>query len=173
MNQTNIIEDLTLMPLPAWWQNPWLIGALLVAALVLGYLAYRFWPQSKPAAAVPPQPKGPPPDTTALERLQALRQRVVSLGHYALSIEVSDILRDYLGERFPSPAKFQTTREYLASMARDAAGHSGLPEEKLRGFLNTCDLLKFAQGIATLGEQGKLIDTAEEIVRTTAQARNS
>lgn len=172
MNQTNIIEDLTLMPLPAWWQNPWLLGALLVAAIVLGYLAYRFWPQPKPAPAAPPAPKGPPPDATALERLRVLRERIASLGHYALSIEVSDILRDYLGDRFPSPAKFQTTREFLTSMARDASGHTGLPEAKLRGFLSTCDLLKFAKGHASLQEQAALIDTAEEIVRNTAQARN-
>ena len=73
------------------------------------------------------------------------------------STEVNLMHFDYLGDRFPSPAKFQTTREFLASMARDAAGHTGLPETKLSAFLSTCDLLKFAQGRASLQEQAGLI----------------
>ena len=52
MNRTNVIEDLTLLPLPPWWQDPWILLAtvLALAALIaLGVWAARRRPRPAPA----------------------------------------------------------------------------------------------------------------------------
>lgn len=168
MNQTNIIEDLTLLPMPAWWQNPWVIAGIALAVIALVVLVWKYLPKPKPA---PPQvviPTGPPEDLEALKRLDALRQKLTQLGHYSLSIEVSDILRDYVSARFGLPMKFQTTLEFLETASQNEAlqaAHRG----ELGRFLGFCDLVKFAKGEANLAQQTQLLDTAETFVKSTAR----
>lgn len=170
MNQTNIIEDLTLLPMPTWWQNPWVLAGIALVVIALVALAWRYLPKPKPA---PPQvvvPQGPPEDLEALKRIDALRQKLSGLGHYPLSIELSDILRDYVSARFGLPVKFQTTLEFLEAAARHDALQPAHRAE-LGKFLGFCDLVKFAKGEANLAQQTQLLDTAEAFVKSTARPR--
>ena len=59
MNRTNLVEDLTLLPLPPWWANPWLMALAFVALVGLGILGW--WLARRPRA-VPPPSIAPPPD---------------------------------------------------------------------------------------------------------------
>jgi len=56
--RTNIIEDLTLVPLPPWWQSPRAVAGfvLLGAVLVLFGWLVRRWLATRPPAAQPPSP---------------------------------------------------------------------------------------------------------------------
>ena len=40
MNRTNLIDDLTLVPLPPWWQSPWAIAGFVLALVVLAVLGW-------------------------------------------------------------------------------------------------------------------------------------
>lgn len=168
MNRTNLIEDLTLLPLPPWWQNPWILLALVAgAAVVLGlgfWLARRFRPTSRPPAPAP-APVVPPDDF--LRRLQELRRRQPRPPAYPLAIEASEILREYIEARFRFRILYQTTREFLG----EAASRPELSEPQrgaLGEFLAFCDDVKFAQAPATEAEQERLLDTAERVIRETA-----
>ncbi len=167
MNRTNVIEDLTLLPLPPWWLNPWVIAGtiLLVAASVTAlFLLIRLIPRRLP---VPVVPMGPPPDGEFLRRLAALRARRDSLAAYPLAIEVSEILRGYLEARYHFHILYQTTREFLGT----SANRPELTENRrqvLARFLGLCDDVKFARHPATVAEQDALLDTAEAFIRESA-----
>jgi hypothetical protein len=172
VTQTNIIEDLTLLPMPAWWQNPWVLTAMALGLLGILGLTWRYWPKPTLAPPAAPVPSGPPEDLEALERLSALRQKLSSLGHYALSIEVSDVLRDYVAARFGLPVKFQTTREFLDNAAQNESLNK-TDREELGKFLGFCDQVKFAKGEASLVQQTQLLDTAVGFVKSTARPRTT
>ena len=168
MNRTNVIEDLSLLPLPPWWLSPWFIAAAVLAlAAIVGIavaLARAFRKRVVPIAAAP---SGPPPHDGFLRRLAELRARRDTLGAYPLGIEVSEILRGYIDARFRFPVLFQTTREFLAHVA----GRAELDERQrgaLARFLANCDALKFARGDAGASERDALLDTAESFIRECA-----
>jgi hypothetical protein len=172
MNRTNVIEDLTLLPLPPWWLNPWVLSVafLLLAGLVAaGVWLARRWQARTPVAA--PRPAGPPPHLEFLRLLAELRARRPGLAAYPLAIAVSEILRGYLQARYQLPSLFLTTREFLASAIQrpelDPAARTGLEE-----FLGQCDLVKFARGEATEAELDALLDTAERFIRAGAGEAN-
>ena len=156
-NLLTIIEDLTLVPVPAWWENPWVwVGALV--ALVVGVYLFRRWLKSRPAPVIvaPPVPTGPPPHLEALRRLTELRAKQEKLTTYDVALECSDILRAYIEGRFALPIRYQTTREFLGA----AQAHPELGE-----FLEFFDGIKFAAGSADSREMRETIDGAERFVR--------
>lgn len=165
MNQTNLIEDLTLVPLPPWWQSP---GALAALAAGLLALAFVLWGVLRARARRPETmpPPAPEPDRTPefLARLESLRARRDTLTPHDFGLEGSDILREYIEWRHRLAIRFQTTREFLESAAQHAALASG-QREGLGRFLNSCDLVKFARQGATPEEQLRLLDTAAAFLR--------
>lgn len=167
MKPDRLIEDLTLVPLPQWWENPWLLLAIPVVSGLFAYWLRRWWlgrRQPGPAAVVP---SGPPPDEAFLARLSLLRAQRAAWVPHPFAVEVSDILRGYLEARYAFAVRFQTSREFLESAARDPR----LPADRqagLGGFLGGCDRIKFARGEATDVELLGLLDTAEELIRRSA-----
>lgn len=168
-NSTTIIEDLTLVPVPAWWENPWVwLGALIVLAI---WLAAVIWAvvlirrAAKSLAIIPPPlPPGPPPHLEALRRLTELRARQEKLNAYDVALECSDILRAYIEGRFALPIRYQTTREFLgAAQAHPELGAE--PRRELGEFLAFFDGIKFAAGSAEPQQMRETIDGAERFVR--------
>ena len=165
MIRTNLIEDLTLIPLQPWWQTPRGIVSLLASALALsaiGWLVYRWWSRRKPPAAV----VVPEPDRTAdfLARLDALRGRKEQVTPHDFAFECSDVLREYVEWRYRLAIRFQTTREFLDA----AANRIELGSEQrgvLGDYLRFCDRVKFAQQEATPAEEDHLIETAAAVVK--------
>jgi len=167
MNRTNVIEDLTLLPLPPWWQDPWIIAAAILGfVLLLIAIVWLVRRLQRPAPAAPPSPPPVVQPDAFLARLAGLRARKPRPAAYPLAIEVSEILRSYLEARFSFRILYQTTREFLqeaatrpelAAAQRDALGR----------FLRMCDDVKFAQAPATDVELDGLLDTAEQVIRQT------
>ncbi len=172
MNRTNLIDDLTLVPPPIWWQNPWvvLLTVLLLGALVWGldrwFRRQRMF--AAPALASPPEPW---PGDEALRRLLALRARVPSMKHYDLAIEASEILRVFIEGAHAMPIRYQTTREFLTLAAESA--HLSIPQRQiLAQFLGFCDLAKFARQPATQAEMVQSVETAIQFIQSSARAAN-
>jgi hypothetical protein len=163
MKPDRLIEDLTLVPLPQWWENPWLLFSLPVLVGLIAYKLRRWWLQRQPASLAPTVPDGPPPHEAFLARLAALRS---NRGHWIahpFAIEVSEILRGYLEARYAFSVRFQTSREFLELAATNPCLNTA-HRATLRDFLSRCDLLKFAQGVATEAELAALIDTTEQFI---------
>lgn len=165
MNQTNLIEDLTLVPLPSWWQSPGVLLALAAGLVATGIVVWAVLRARarRPAGTAPPAPE---PDRTPefLERLESLRARRATLSAHDFGLEGSDILREYIEWRHRLAIRFQTTREFLESAAHHAS-LSPVQREGLGDFLRTCDLVKFARQGATPEEEMRLVDVATSFVR--------
>jgi hypothetical protein len=166
MNSTNLVEDLRLLPLPVWWESPWFLCAAILAIGIASYALTAWWQRRRPAPAAVVE-SGPPPEEAFLRRLAELRQRRHTLSAHALSVEVSDLLREYLEARFRLPIQYQTTREFL-EFARQRPELKTSQQVVLGQFLGACDGVKFARREATDAEQGGLLDTAERVIRESA-----
>jgi hypothetical protein len=165
MTNVAIIEDLTLVPVPVWWQSPWFIALVLLALTVAGIALRRWWTnRPQPVSVAPTVPPGPPPHLEALRRLGELRARHAKVDAYAVGVECSDILRSYIEARFALPIRYQTTREFLG--AAQAAPELGADAQaELGGFLKFFDQLKFARASATAEQTLATIDGGEQFVR--------
>lgn len=165
-NATNIIiEDLTLVPVPVWWQSPWFIALAVLALTLIGYLLVRWWRQRpRPATVAPPVPPGPPPHLEALRRLAELRAHHAQLNAYAVAVECSDLLRTYVEARFALPIRYQTTREFLGA-AQSSPELSAEAQAQLGEFLKFFDQVKFARSDATADQTLATINGAEQFIR--------
>jgi hypothetical protein len=137
------------------------VGAVLAWAIV------RWLRRPRPAAP-PPPPR--PPWEVALERLDEARHAgLLETQRFAEFFDrVNDAIRQYLGARFGFDGLESTTDETLAALRR--VPHFGLPLPQVAGFLQQCDLVKFADLTPTLMECERALIDAESVVRTTMPA---
>ena len=139
-----------------------LAAAALLAAGVLLALLWRHRRRARPNEADP----APPPHERALTELQNLESRL-PMDPAPFYVELTDILRTYVEQRFHIRAAEQTTPEFLRSIARKhdiQADH--------RQALETCmlvaDKIKFARGQATQDELRQSLAQARSLIADTA-----
>ena len=81
---------------------------------------------------------------------------------------VSDLLRNYLEERYALPASGKTTPEFLSEMEFTSA----VPSQAgafLRNFLNAADMIKFAQAPCDTSAVSTAVNSAVELVENTSE----
>lgn len=149
---------------PGWW-------LLAVAALVLVVLGLRWWWPARRAAAQPLAVALPChiKAQRALLRLRGL-SRTTPAEISAFYVELSQVLRVYLEERFGLRAPERTTEEFL----RDLETGDQLAREhrsELQQFLGCCDLVKFAAQVPGEAEQQAVLAIAERFVEATRPDR--
>jgi hypothetical protein len=125
-------------PFRGWW---WLAaGVLALAAGVWWWRARPSRPQAEATLAV-----AVPPHVRAMRALERLRgaSRTTRADVDRWYVDLSQVLRVYVEERFGVRAPERTTEEFL----REIETGDGLLQrhrEALAGFLSQCDLVKFA-----------------------------
>jgi len=166
-------EDATeikdLMPLaefkPSWW--PWILGtlALLTIAALLWWWRKR---QTQAQGDEPTVVTETPAYDEALSRLAGLEQYDLNdpTSVKPFYIELTDILRTYVGRRVHVPALESTTRELLDRLKASAEGKY-VPTDviaEIDEVLSQADLVKFAD-LRPIFEQSRamVIETREAI----------
>ncbi len=147
--------------IPDPWRRVW-IGGLV--AVVAGLAAWAWWRWQRRPVTVP---MVEPPDPVAVARARIEAARVHLEDPRAYVAAVSDAVRRYLEDRFGLRAPEQTTEEFLEGLNRRPlldVRHQGL----LSGFLEQCDLVKFAGWRPGSGELGGLESAANRFVDETA-----
>ena len=121
----------------------WLAAA--VAAALLIFLGIRFW-RRRPRRAAETRVPTRPPHEIALEALSSLEaQGLPAQGRFKLfHLELSEILRRYLGDRYGMLALDMTTSELLEALGRRPT--DGLSLSELAWVCGQGDLAKFAKG---------------------------
>ena len=139
--------------------SPWLIfvGVFIVLAVV-GLIV---WFIAK-SLRRPTPPQSPRERTLAL--LEQIRAQIDAINPYRFSIRVSDILRRYVTEQFGLPVTRQTSVEFLNGL-RGSSPFSEDEKSLLEGFLNRCDLIKFARYEATTSDSELLLEEAIRFVK--------
>ena len=138
-------------------------GALLV---LLGILLI-LWILKRPKAEKPArQEQRRSPLELAMERLQRLKSEKSTLEPEPFTVEVSDIVRDYLEEALEIPAREQTSEEFLNALST----RNDMPDvlhRKMPAFLESCDRVKFARQSLDTDQQDSLLETAQDVVEST------
>jgi hypothetical protein len=137
---TNELRDIKPpVDIPSGWA--WLWWTLGALALAVGlYLAWRYWQKRRqpPARSEPVTP----PHARARQRLEAALKLIDQPRPFC--IEVSDVIRVYLEERFDLRAPERTTEEFLAEL-QHSTRLTPAQKQTLADFLERCDLVKFAR----------------------------
>lgn len=138
-------------------------GVLLLAlAILLWVRARRRRPQRLPVE-VPVLPH-----VKAMRALARLRQAERSTEEQIerFYVDVSQVLREYLEERFGLHAPQRSTEEFLVELER--GGDLNLAHrQSLRQFLQQCDLVKFAKVIPGTDVHEQTLRIAESVVEET------
>lgn len=141
------------------------IAVLFVLALAV-YLIRAKW---KHAARILP------PWEVAVNAIHALIGRVRSGGMplEASVAELTDIVRDYLEQRFRLRAGHQTTGEFLGDLEHGKGTLSESQRDFLKEFLSAADMVKFARLPADRALFENAADKAERLVTETIPAEDN
>lgn len=142
------------------------IGLALCGAVIGGVLFYRRWKAGRGLLPVHEVPLKPPHEI-ALEALDRLKNSdLLPKGEIKLFfIELSEIIRRYIGDRYFVVAMEMTTTEVLEKLSQ-----MGLPEEifhLFEKFFHQCDLVKFAKYVPTQDEITEAVDMAYTLIHKT------
>jgi hypothetical protein len=148
------------LEIPNGWEWLWwTLGALVVLTVML--LAWRYFLKRMTQISVAP------PIPAHIRAKQKLQEALALISQpKPFVIAVSDAARTYLEERFQFRAPERTTEEFL----RELAGTdllAGEQKESLGGFLESCDLVKFAKYEPGESELHGLHDSAVKLVEET------
>ena len=152
----DIAPPMDIFPWPTWM----VVCAIIVALAVLAGIAALIVKKMRDK----PKPPPPTPREIAIRELEALRPQVEGKQPYDFSIAVSDVLRGYIGAQYRLHAREQTSPEFLAAISRSVK-FSENEKSLLAGFLERCDLIKFARIDATSRDSGELLGKAIAFVQ--------
>ena len=147
--------------------NPWPFIFLCAGFAIgfMGFLVYYFlrkFKQKKLLVAAKD------PWDIARERLEALKkQDLAAQGNFQeFYVELSDIVRRYMEERFRIRAPEMTTQEFLWSL-NNSSQLTNEHKLSLKDFLFSCDMVKFARYDPTSREAEESFDLACRLVQET------
>lgn len=141
-----------------WTWLWWVLGALVIGLLLLAWR--QFLKQVTEASPAPPVPA----HVRAKQKLEDSLALILQPKPFVIA--VSDTARTYLEERFQFRAPERTTEEFL----RELGGTdllTGKQKESLGGFLESCDLVKFAKYEPREAELRELHGSALRLIEET------
>jgi hypothetical protein len=136
---------------------------LIVAVVILVLAAWGLWRYLRRARTRPRAPLLTPREIAA-RRLRELERRADSLDPRIFGVEVSDVLRAYIGAQFGLHPERQTSPEFLNFIV-GASVFSAAEKQLLGEFLEQADLLKFARQEAPLEARRGLLVQANDFVQ--------
>ena len=145
-----------------------LAGVFAIIALV--WTIARNWEKWHPKAELAPPPPRPP-EEVAYEKLSALREKLAEdMDERKIwYVDLSEVMREYLADRFDFDALESTSEEIIESMKMKKT--VGITQAELWKFLVSCDMVKFAKYASSNDEDSELIDEAFNIVEVTTPRR--
>jgi hypothetical protein len=156
----DIRPPLDVFPYPMWMVAT--AGAVALVALALVVAGIVRAARSRPRAAPPTARE------VALRKLREAEAGLAGKEPYAFSIQVSDILRQYVSAQYHLRATEQTSPEFLAEAAK-SPHFTGADKMLLAEFLEHCDLIKFAHVEATEEDSRALLEQAVRFVKGGAE----
>lgn len=157
-----------------WW--PWIVGLLALAAVAAALWYYRRRNLADEGDAEDVEPLVPPYEQ-AMQRLHELERIDVDMTENVKPyyVEISDVLRTYLGRRVRVKALESTTRELLESLEHRTS-ESGVPDSvvnEARQILGQADLVKFADDRPVWETSRRVMTLTKSTIETTERALRS
>ena len=144
--------------------NPWLI--ILILLIVIGLLSFFYFRRKKKIQKTADIPSIPPEETAMSELRALLDMKLIEKGMVKeYYIRLSDIMRKFIEGIFKISAMEETTWELYQEMRVKRIERRSV--DKIRDFLEDCDLVKFAKYIPAQKEIEDIYKQAEEIIKLT------
>ncbi len=151
--------------------NPWILVVIALLALIGTVIFLVLWLKKRKEIL---ESFVLPPWTMALSLLHKLRKELKEhkiKGQVCISC-LSDIVRDYLEQRFHINAPSQTTHEFLMDLDKSESPLELEHKQFLRDFLTAADMVKFAKLPANQALLDNALDKAEQLVESTTPEEN-
>jgi len=159
-------------PHAVWRSNSTIawIGGGAAAALALGWAAVVLFRRDEKRRPEPAPAK--PPETEALERLDALRQSdLLERGDFMVFyVRLSETVRRYLGRRFGFPGTEWTTAEIVERL-EEVVWRGDIELEQIAEWMRGVDLVKYSGQLPASESARRRLEEAYEIVRETEPPR--
>ena len=155
------------LPRNLWLLIRWFVlGAGVILLVMVGYMIYRRKKRGEGLFPTKPEIKRPPHEI-ALEALDRLKSSdLLQKGEIKqFYIEISEIIRQYIGGRYFIVAMEMTTTDVLVGLSE--ADVSDEEFELYKHFFFECDLVKFAKVIPSDEENEKIMVEAYKIIERT------
>lgn len=144
---------------PGWLWLAWVAGGCALAAL--GYGAWRWRHRLGVRVKLPYE--------LALERLEAARRLMQPEHARDYSIHVSEVVREYIEQRFAVRAAHRTTEEFLHDLVAQPDSPLATHRPSLAEFLQHCDLAKFARWMLSVPQMEAMLQSAAAFIVATGQ----
>jgi len=167
--ETTELPDIQDIIPPEALTNYWLIilsslGGLVFLGGLIWLMIYFFRKDRDRSAQIPA-------GRVALQKLDELEKQVTALSANVFSLEVSDILKDYLQDRFHDSFRYETSEEFINRMSTNPTNPlSQSLQASLSNFVGLCDELKFALPSHADSNKLPLLEEARRIIREPAIA---
>lgn len=164
-SETSDIHDIK-GPLIVHWESSFIVAiGFFLFFFLAAILLYKVIKRKRDKTLPPPLP-----DRVAYEALDTLKLKdLIEEGKIRdFYVEISNIIRCYLANRFPYRALEMTTEEYLLAI-KDAKEFSPDQKTLLRDFLIHCDWVKFAGYRPSLEEMEMSFKTGQKIIDQTRE----
>jgi hypothetical protein len=159
-------EDIRDIRGPKAVPGPWVLPAVLAAAIVAVLCAYVVWRRRHRGI----RRRTLSLSERTLQRLDSTRPLMRAETARAFGIAASEVIRDYIEKRFDVVATQRTTEEFLQALLQSSnealARHRALLEE----FLYQCDFVKFAGASLAVTDMESLFQSARRFVLETDEA---
>jgi hypothetical protein len=159
------IKNPAVMAVPSIW--PWIVAAVVAAAIAAGWMWRRRAGRARPQAAAPAAPPRPAHEEAYAELERLLSSGILEAGRVKeFYIELAEILRRYVAARFGVETFERTTSEILESLrlARLPAKGMALTSE----FFGACDMVKFAKYAPSSEETRTTVERAYRLIDETS-----
>ena len=162
-----VAEDIRDIRGPIYILPEWVLAALIGGAVLIALGIYVLWRRRRNRVA-----RVLLPHELALQRLEDIGSLMQPARAREFSTAASDIVRQYIEQKFRVTATRRTTEEFLRDLlgSSDAAlaQHQGLLGE----FLHQCDIVKFAAQSLTQRNMESLRESARAFVLATVAAHD-
>jgi len=160
-------EDIRDIRGPKTAPGSWLVPAILATVVVVALCAYIFWRQRQRGMRRN-QPLSLSERT--LQRLDSTRPLMSPDTARAFGIAASELIRDYIEQRFDVVATQRTTEEFLQALLQSSNEALARHRSLLAEFLQQCDFVKFAGGSLAVTDMESLFLSARRFVLETGKA---
>jgi hypothetical protein len=159
----NSAEDIRDIRGPKVLLADWVLPALIAGVAIIALGVYGIWRRRRNRLA-----RDLSPDEIALQRLEEIRTLMQPARAREFSTAASDIVRNYIEQRFDVTATRRTTEEFLRDLL--ATPHASLARHQslLGDFLHHCDFVKFAAMSLGVQDMESLRQSARAFVLATA-----
>jgi hypothetical protein len=147
----------------------WVVPAALAAAIVVALCAYIVWRRRHRHI----RPRTLTLSERTLQRLDSTRALMRPDAARAFGIAASDVIRDYIEQRFEVVATQRTTEEFLQALLQNSNEVLARHRSLLAEFLQQCDFVKFAGDSLTVTDMEALFQSARRFVLETGEASSA